>query len=240
MRRIAITAVCALALAFVACKPKAGASCKLELKEVCIGDKQALACHDGKWEEMSCKGPQGCAKAGSDYACDQTVAEDKDVCNVSDDHLCTADKKSMLECTKQRKWAFVQNCLGTKGCVLEAKKVTCDNSLANTGDDCTEEDDYACSVDGKTALVCRAKKFIVASNCKGKLGCKVSSDKNASKVECDDSIAAVGEPCEKEGHYACAPDEKSIVRCVSKKFVQDDKCKGREKCAVKGEQVGCY
>ncbi len=242
MRRIVLPALVALALVTVGCKPKAGAGCKLETKEVCVGDKQALACHDGKWEEMSCKGPAGCAKQGNDYQCDQTVADDKDVCNIVEDHLCTADKKSMLECKKDHKWAFVQNCLGARGCVLEQKKVTCDNSLANANDDCTEDDDYACTVDGKTALVCRNKKFQVASNCKGKNGCKVSTDKDkgTAKIECDDSIAAVGEPCEKENHFACAPDERSIVKCVNKKFVQDDRCKGRDKCAVKGDQVGCY
>ena len=41
------------------CKPKAGASCKIETKEVCVDDKEALVCHDGKWEEMTCRGPDG-------------------------------------------------------------------------------------------------------------------------------------------------------------------------------------
>jgi hypothetical protein len=69
----------------------------------------------------------------------------------------------------------------------------------------------------------------------------VTGDKTTGfKVECDDSIANVGDPCEKEGHYSCAPDEHSIVKCSNKKFVQDDKCRSKEKCAVRGEQVGCY
>ena len=46
--------------------------------------------------------------------------------------------------------------------------------------------------------------------------------------------------CDKEGHYSCTPDEKQIVRCVAKKYVADEKCKKNEKCAVKGELVGCY
>ena len=60
------------------------------------------------------------------------------------------------------------------------------------------------------------------------------------KVECDDSIANPGDACDKEGHYSCTPDEKQIVRCIAKKYVTDDKCKKNEKCAVKGELVGCY
>ena len=89
--------------------------------------------------------------------------------------------------------------------------------------------------------MCRSGKFTVASNCKGKNACRVTGDKSAGfKVECDDSIANIGDPCDKESHFACAPDEKQIVKCVGKKFVADDKCKSNEKCAVKGELVGCY
>jgi hypothetical protein len=240
MSRWSFVAVCFALVALGGCKPKAGGTCKIELKEVCVADKSALVCHDGKWEEMPCKGPKGCSK-DAENACDQSVADDKDVCNVVDDHMCTNDKKSMLECKKDRRWAFVQSCLGPRGCALDQKKVTCDNSLANLADACTEEDDYACTLDGKTALVCKAGKFQVSSNCKGKNACKVVGEKSTGfKVECDDSVAVVSEPCEKEGHYSCAPDEKSIVKCKDKKYVQDDKCKRNEKCSVRGDLVGCY
>lgn len=242
-RSLPLGVVClvgALALLVGGCKPKAGASCKIETKEVCVGDKQALVCHDGKWEDMMCRGPAACAKNGSEGTCDQSVAEDKDVCNLVNDYVCSGDKKTMLECTKNH-WGFVQSCLGDRGCVMESKKVTCDNSIANVGDACREEDDYACSPDKKNALVCRGRKFTVASNCKGKSACRVTGDKAAGfKVECDDSIATPGDPCDKEGHFACAPDEKQIVKCVGKKFIGDDKCKKQEKCSVRGELVGCY
>ncbi len=224
----------------VGCKPKAGASCKIETKEVCTGDKEALVCHDGKWEEMKCRGAQGCAKTGSEYTCDQSVAEDQDVCNLAGDFVCTADKRAMLECAKNR-WGSMHTCLGERGCVMEQKRVTCDNSIATLGDACRDADDYACAPDKKSAVVCRDSKFVLASPCKGPKGCRVSGDRAAGfKIECDDSIATVGDPCEREGHYACAPDEKSIVRCKDKKFVQDDKCRAKEKCQVRGEQVGCY
>lgn len=240
MKCLALVLIFAAAASLVACKPKAGGSCKDDAPETCIGDKSALACHDGKWEEMTCRGPQGCIKSGKENVCDQTVAEANDVCNLPNDFVCTGDKKGMLEC-KKNKWVFVQSCLGERNCVTEQKKVICDNSIANPADPCREEEDYACAPDKKLALVCRGGKFVVASYCKGKNACKVTGDKGAGfKVECDDSIANVGDTCDKEGHFACAPDEKSIVKCVSKKFVADDKCRGREKCAVKGELVGCY
>ncbi|MBX3188830.1 MAG: hypothetical protein KF819_17560 [Labilithrix sp.] len=239
-RLLAVAMVFACASMLVGCKPKAGASCKIETKEVCADAKQALVCHDGKWEEMTCRGPAGCAKTGGEYVCDQSVAEDKDVCNLQNDFVCTSDKKGMLECQKNR-WTFVQSCLGERSCLMEQKKVVCDNSIANLGDACREEEDYACSPDKKNALVCRQSKFVVASNCKGKNGCKVTGDKGAGfKVECDDSIANVGDTCDKEGHFACATDERSILKCVGKKFVADEKCRSREKCAVKGDLVGCY
>jgi hypothetical protein len=224
------------------CKPKVGGSCKLETKEVCAGDKQALVCHGGKWEEMLCRGPNGCSKGGAESSCDQSVAEDKDICNLANDFVCTSDKKGMLECNDNH-WHFVQPCQGERGCTMEQKKVTCDNSIAKVDDPCRDEDDYGCTADGKIALVCKSQKFTVASNCKGPNGCKVVADKDKEKsfkVECDDSISAIGDPCEKEGHFTCAADNKSILKCKDKKFAQDDKCRGREKCAVKGEMVGCY
>lgn len=238
--RVLFTACLAATPLFAGCKPKAGASCKMETKEVCVGDKLALACHDGKWEEMPCKGPAGCAKTGNDNVCDQSVVDDKDVCNLAGDVVCQSDKKGMLECQKNR-WGFAQTCLGERGCTTEGKKVHCDNSIANLGDACREEDDYGCTPDKKSAVVCRGGKFVLSGNCRGKNACRVGGDKVAGfKVECDDSIAPIGDPCEKEGHYACTPDEKQIVKCVGKKFVADDKCKGREKCGIKGELVGCY
>jgi hypothetical protein len=242
MKRFALlfcTAACASIL-LLACKPKVGASCKIETKEVCIDDKKALACHDGKWEEMSCHGPAGCSKSGGEHACDQSVAEDKEVCNLAGDYVCSSNKQGMLECAKG-KWTFVQSCLGDRGCVMESKKVTCDNSVANAGDTCREEEDYACAPDKKSALVCRQGKFAQASLCKGAKGCKVGGSKDTGfKVECDDSVAADGDSCEKEDHYSCTSDERAILRCKNKKFAVEERCKPKEKCQIRGGQVGCY
>lgn len=228
-------------LALSSCKPKAGASCKIETKEVCIDEKKALACHDGKWEELSCKGETGCTKSGSEHVCDQSAAEEKDVCNLAEDVVCTGDKKAMLQCTKNH-WTMMQTCLGERGCVMEKKKVTCDNSIANVNDACREEEDYACAPDKKTALACRGGKFVQASLCKGPKGCKITGGANNQpfKVECDDTVAAVGDACEKEDHYSCSADERSILRCKGKKFDVEEKCKGKDRCVVKGGTVGCF
>jgi hypothetical protein len=117
MRREVWLLTAVLFLAAASCKPKAGGSCKIETKEMCVDEKHALACHDGKWEEMSCKGPDGCAKVSGEHACDQSVADDKDVCNLADDYVCTGDKKGMLQCTKNR-WTLAQACLGDRACAI--------------------------------------------------------------------------------------------------------------------------
>lgn len=240
MKREALLIALLLSTSVFACKPKVGAGCKIESKEHCVDDKKALACHDGKWEELSCKGPEGCSKASGDHICDQSVAEDKDVCNLNDDHVCTSDKKSMLKCSNNH-WSVVQSCSGDRGCTMEKKRVTCDNSIAREGDACREEDDYACSIDKKTALACRKSVFVQTNQCKGPKGCKVSGTKEAGfKIECDDSIANQGDPCEKEEHYSCSADERSILKCKGKKFDVEDKCKAKEKCQIRGGQVGCY
>lgn len=229
-----------LGLGLGACKPKAGGSCKIETKEVCIEDKKALACHDGKWEEIACKGPDGCSKANNDHVCDQTVAEENDVCNLADDYVCTGDKKAMLQCVKN-KWTLAQTCLGERACAMEKKKVTCDNSVANVGDACREEEDYACTSDKKAALACRGGKFVQASLCKGPKACRVTGTKEAGfKVECDDSVANAGDACEKEDTYSCSQDERLILKCKNKKFEQEEKCRPKEKCSIKGGSVGCW
>lgn len=238
--QVLLVAVVALATTLGACKPKVGGSCKIDTKEVCVEDKKALSCHDGKWEEMSCRGPEGCSKESGEHVCDQSVAEDKDVCNLVDDFVCTADKKGMLQCTKN-KWTLVQSCLGERACVMEKKKVTCDNSVASIGDACREEEDYACSVDKKAALACRKSVFTQASLCKGPKGCRVTGTKEQGfKVECDDSVATAGDSCEKDEHFSCSSDERAILKCRSKKFEVEEKCKPKEKCQIKGGQVGCY
>ena len=60
------------------------------------------------------------------------------------------------------------------------------------------------------------------------------------KVECDDSVAAAGDACEKEDHFSCSNDERAILKCHAKKFDVEEKCKPKEKCLIKGGQVGCY
>lgn len=230
------------------CKPKEGASCRNDGRELCTSESEALACHDGVWVSMRCRGKAGCDKNGENGVCDQSVAEAGEVCNLDSDFVCSADKKTMLACTKLR-WTPAQTCLGERGCVVEPGRVSCDNTIAAVNDPCRDEDDHACTADKSTALVCRGGKFQAAAICRGPKGCRVVPSKETVagdpsqhrlQVTCDDSVASINDACEPEGHYACALGERSILRCRDRRFVQDDPCKPKEKCQVKGDQVGCY
>jgi hypothetical protein len=240
MKRVFFLLAIVATASSIGCKPSPGGECKVEAKEVCLDEKRALACHAGKWEEMSCRGPTGCSKVGSEDICDQSVAEDKETCNLADDYICTGDNKGMLQCTNN-KWTFVQTCLGDRGCVMADKKVTCDNSIANVDDACREEDDYACTPDKQAALVCRGGKFVPAAPCKGPKACRITGSKDSGfKVECDDSLASAGDACEKEEHFSCTADERAILKCKNKRFEIEEKCRPKEKCQIRGGQVGCY
>ena len=220
-----------------------GGPCVTEGKEKCLSKTDALACHGGAWEALTCKSAEGCSNVKGEDQCVQTTVQENDTCNLPGDFLCRADGTAMLTCVKENhRWTLSQGCLGERKCTLEAKKVTCDNSLAKLDDACREDGDYACALpDQKTALACKQGKFVLASHCKGPKGCRIGGDKASGfKVECDDSIAFEGDVCEKEGHFSCASDATRILVCKGGKMVADDKCKHREKCSVRGAQVGCF
>ena len=219
------------------CSPKEGAECKVETKLTCEDPRVALACHGGKWEREPCKGPRGCGQDNGDTVCDHSVAESSDGCTINDDHSCAPDKKSMVRCSKYR-YSVVATCLGPEGCVRADKEAKCDNSAAEVNDLCTQEADLACSLDAKSTLACKNGKMTLDLPCKGKKGCSVAG----TSVRCDDSVSDLDDPCAStpgKDHYACASDQKSLLRCDRGKFVQSDKCLGAKTCKLLGDVVGC-
>jgi len=227
--------VCLLALP-MGCKPKAGAKCGKEGREVCQDKGSALVCHDGKWEVMACRGAVGCVPSGDSAQCDNMNAEENDRCNLDGDFACTMDKRSFLQCSK-KKWTPVGACRGPKGCAVDTKHVKCDSTVAKLDDACLKDDegDHACAEDKKTALVCRAGKFILAGKCGGARGCKVKDD----GIDCDDSVGEVGDPCDLADHYACAKDGRVLIKCVGNRFVKDEECKKGKTCKIVGDKVQC-
>lgn len=220
----------------------AGAACVRNPKdsERCTDGSSALACQNGTWVALACRGARGCRVMGEADICDQSRAELESTCNLAGDFACARDGKAMLVCTNDR-WTIAQACAGERACGVEGTKITCDNSTAKAEDACREDDDYACTPDGSTALVCRRGRFSLASFCRGPKACKVVGTKEVGfKVECDDSLAQLNDVCGKADHYACSQDGRAILRCIGATFAIEDRCKAKEKCAIRAGQVGCY
>jgi hypothetical protein len=225
------------------CKPKAGKACKVEHVEVCEGANAALSCNQGTWQTILCKGAQGCTTVGPRQGqCDQSTSEVGEACNMDRDHACTPDKLSMLQC-KDHKWELVGACRGQKHCELapEKKQVNCDMSLAEAGDPCDLDatpgsENYACTTDAKGMLKCVGGKFVIVSKCGGPEKCRI----DANKVKCDDSLAAVGDPCDhSEKSFACSHDRTEILACENRVFVSHEKCDKKKKCDVSEKTVSC-
>jgi hypothetical protein len=224
----------AIAVAFAGCKPKLGAKCKIDSEISCTSKTSALVCHDAKWTEMPCRGAKGCAATGDAVTCDQTVAKLGDECEVPANLACADDKKSSLEC-KDHKWVLDEACLGPKGCTMQNRELDCDTTTSKEGDKCARENNHACSMDQKSHLVCKGGKYALVEHCRGAKACSTVG----TKVQCDDSLAQAGEPCDTVNHHACSLDGKMVVKCDGTKWLADDPCKGKKICKLTGIDVGC-
>jgi hypothetical protein len=81
-------------------------------------------------------------------------------------YACSADRASVLACNAGR-WSIASTCRGEGGCsVDDGGKVACDDRVALVGDPCDTEGQLACSVDGKTELVCAANVFAKKRECR--------------------------------------------------------------------------
>lgn len=122
-------------------------------------------------------------------------------------------------------------CRGPAGCAELSSRVTCDQDEAHVDDLCLDEGSPACSADRKQVLQCKGKRFVFDVNCLGPKGCSASG----STVECDTSLAQIGDPCG-EGS-ACALDGKSLLRCQGGKWAVEKACK--QGCTVAGNTIEC-
>lgn len=220
--------------------PARGKPCTTAISWTCLGASTVGACIDGVWTHSRCRGPAGCRpEERLDATCDESIAEEGETCLVASDVTCSPDRTRMLRCVEHA-WRLGAPCSGELGCVPKATKVSCDNSISALGDPCLEEDDYACAADHRTALKCSGGRFGVISRCHGPKGCSIDRRTETTNVVCDDSLSTLGDPCEATGHYACTPDQRSILVCKSRTYALDSRCKSKEKCEVRGELVGCY
>jgi hypothetical protein len=134
---------------------------------------------------------------------------------------------SGLYCASDNKFASM-SCLGAKGCVAQGKSIYCDNDVAQLGDGCAEENDVSCTTDKKSALQCAANKFGVIQTCKGANGCQTKD----GKLTCDNDISDENDPCHFDNDFACTSDAKLLLKCVDKKMIGWNSCRGAKGCRV--------
>lgn len=146
-----------------------------------------------------------------------------------------ADEKTLVACRRGR-YARVP-CRGPGGCEQAGNNTRCDATIAEVGEPCAEDDKKACGTDGRHVLACEGGRMTPKYECRGENGCKVAE----RKVNCDLSIARLGDACDKlvEGTFACTEDARAIVRCEGGKFVADEKCKGPERCLAEPGSTRC-
>jgi hypothetical protein len=144
------------------------------------------------------------------------------------------DNKSALVC---RGGTFVQvACEGPLNCANFQDHANCDTSVASAGAACMGEDDeYGCSADKKSALVCKGGRFEPYLPCRGKSGCAMLG----RQVSCDQSVAAKGDACKTQGAVACGDDQKHMVVCRDGKFDLHRFCRGKYGCFNKGDTPSC-
>jgi hypothetical protein len=231
-----VVAFAALGIA-TAChrKPVAGEKCPLAGQLVCAAADRALVCDSNTWGSVPCRGPRGCARpetAGAAEQCDDTLGVEGEPCPNSPplDYACTADRAEALVCRDGR-FALWRRCRGPRGCevgssvgagealppdaghgVADGRSVRCDTSAGAPGDPCERRGSYACTTDGKTMLVCTGTSLAAASSCRGPSGCRI--DAATSKVDCDDTVAEIGDPCDEPRRITCAADHKAELVCA--------------------------
>ncbi len=199
---------------------------------VCRGPEVALVCHDGKYVETPCRGPDGCRVRGAELTCDFTNDTESDRCphEWEDQGRCIGSA-GFVACRGGHYARF--DCRGAKGCVTEGEKVSCDMSVVVEGDRCSDEGAVSCTKDAKTLLTCKKGKMSSPSPCRGPKGCHKA---DGSKIACDQSIAAEGDAC--DGGGACTADGAKLLECRDGKNVVAHVCR-EGPCKSEGDSVAC-
>jgi hypothetical protein len=260
-------------------KPSVGDKCKASGQLVCDAKDRALVCDGKAWSSVPCKGPRGCARpegAGATDQCDDTLGAEGDPCPAAPplDYACTADHAEALICRDGR-FALWRRCRGSRGCEVGAgepratgagdggagheerasegvgdgaRSVRCDTSAGAEGDPCERRGSYACTTDGKMMLVCTGAALTSASSCRGPSGCHIEAGTN--RVDCDDAVADIGDPCDEPKRITCAGDHKAELVCVvgtgdageenpsSGHYEKKRECR-RSDCSIGGSELFC-
>ena len=210
--------VTALALAAGCNKPRPGGKCEVG-QAICEDTANVIACQGDVFVEARCRGPGGCSKLGSRITCDDSIADDGEVCleSGSDNRACSSDHKTSLFCAAG-KFKAVQTCRGPKGCQIKGDSVTCDSRLAEKGDLCTSAGSFACTPDKKARVVCKGGQFAFDRYCRGPTAC------HEIDLACDETVSDVGDPCGVSGMFACSSDGSARLVCQGGQYEKDQSC----------------
>jgi hypothetical protein len=266
-RAFAALAALAAAAGFVGsgcrARPAPGETCRVAEQTVCSARDRALVCEAAPlgpdpaaatvttaqpapartWTAVPCKGARGCGRAGDDDECDDTLAVEGDACPRSPplDYACATTLTDALVC-KEARFDLWRHCRGPKGCrVIDGRNVHCDTSLGEPDDPCERAGTFACSVDGKTMLVCDGKVLVAASSCRGPKACFFASGEPGAEphdIDCDDGVAVEGDPCTQARRITCATDGKAELACDGHQYKLKRECR-RSDCRIDGTELFC-
>jgi hypothetical protein len=158
-------------------------------------------------------------------------------CHPDNRWVCVAHDRGLL--CEAGTWTEMP-CRGQRGCARQASTDECDDTLAREGDYCPRQApaDYACSLDGAQALVCKNGRFELWRNCRGSQKCGVATD---GHLDCDTTLGEARDPCEKLGTYACSIDGRAMLLCDGHALVATSSCLGPNGCRFDREthKVDC-
>jgi hypothetical protein len=151
--------------------------------------------------------------------------------------MCGSDRRSVVQCQRGA-WAVLQWCPGARGCWIGGNMIQCDTTQAlapaapHAGAPCAAEGGYDCTPDRRALTVCRGGRTAIASTCRGARGCSVGN-----AVDCDHSIAVIGDPCDGPKEIACSQDGKAVLHCTNGVYQFGEAC--RNACLSTSGRVLC-
>ena len=230
IRRFGLVALSFAVSLSLGCKPRLGGRCTAG-RATCTDDGSALFCgSDGRYRAVTCGGDKGCRRYGALVSCDQSVAAAGAACTRRG-FACANDMKSALSC-QAGTFVLAETCAGPGACRARGD-IKCDNDVANPGDPCRIDGDYACTADRTAALRCTDREMVVINSCRGPRQCSVVHPKPwETDFDCDMSVAAENDPCFFAGYEACAADGKTKLTCRASQYSSPVACSGDNGCSV--------
>ena len=236
-RLLAIGRMAILMVTACRARPSAGQACRVANELACETSGKAWLCDASRWVEIRCRGARGCSRRSGRDECDDSVAMLGDPCpKTAADHACSVDRSAALVCNEGT-FVLWRRCRGPEGCAVpDGRNVQCDTSLGEKGDPCAQQGAYACSADYHTMLVCDGSALEPASSCRGPKGCV--AQRATHKVDCDDSVAAEGDPCDQPRRIACSVDRKAELGCTNGAYTKKRECR-HDDCRIEGNELFC-